>query len=424
MSGPLDGVTVVALEQAVSAPFASRQLGDLGARVIKVERIGEGDFARHYDSEVRGMASHFVWVNRNKESLALDFKAPQGRAILDELIALADVVIQNLAPGTAEKMGLTAPALVAKDPRLIACDLSGYGDGGPYATKRAYDLLVQGETASIATTGWPDRPAKPGIPIADLTAGMYTYSSILAALYEREKTGRGRAISVSLIDAISEWMGYTIYFTSHSGRRHEPNGISHPTLSPYEAFDTADGRLVVVGVQNDREWRRLATEVLGRPELADDSRFATGADRTAHRTEVAALCAGAISRFTLDEAIDVLDGAGVACGRVNRADELVEHPQLQARDRWRDVESPVGPIRSLLPPPVSPGWVPRMDPIPALGEHTRDLLVQLGHSDDDIDELLGAGIVGVPSAEDPNVTADTSDLRRRLAAPEFFSADS
>lgn len=408
MSGPLEGITVVALEQAVSAPFASRHLGDLGARVIKVERVGEGDFARHYDSEVRGMASHFVWVNRNKESLALDFKAPQGRAILDELIASADVVIQNLAPGTAAKMGLTGPDLVAKYPRLIACDLSGYGDGGPYATKRAYDLLVQGEAASIATTGWPDRPAKPGIPIADLTAGIYTYSSILAALYERERTGKGRAISVSLIDAISEWMGYSIYFSSYSGRRHEPNGISHPTLSPYEAFGTTDGRMVVVGVQNDREWRRLATEVLGRPELADDPRFATGEARTAHRDEVTALCTEVISRFTLDEAIEVLDGAGVACGRVNRADELVEHPQLEARGRWRDVDSPVGPIRSLLPPPISVGWTPRMDRIPALGEHTRSLLNGLGRNDDEIEALIGAGIVGVPSPHDPNLSADTT----------------
>lgn len=408
MGGPLQGVTVVALEQAVSAPFASRHLGDLGARVIKIERVGEGDFARHYDSAVRGMASHFVWVNRNKESLALDFTAQRGRAILEELIASADVVIQNLAPGTAARMGLTGADLVGRYPRLIACDLSGYGDGGPYATKRAYDLLVQGETASIATTGWPDKPAKPSIPIADLTAGIYTYSSILAALYERERTGKGRAISVSLLDAISEWMGYSIYFTSHSGRRHEPNGISHPTLSPYEAFATADGRMVVIGVQNDREWRRLVTEVLGRPELAEDPRYATGEARTAHREEVTALFGQVLSRFTLDEAIEVLDGAGVPCGRVNRADELIAHPQLEARERWRDVDSPVGPIRSLLPPAISEGWTPRMDRIPALGEHTRTLLTGLGRDDDEINALIVAGIVGVPSADDPNSTAETT----------------
>lgn len=394
------------MEQAVSAPFASRQLGDLGARVIKVERVGEGDFARHYDSEVRGMSSHFVWVNRNKQSLALDFKAPAGRAILDDLIKNADVVIQNLAPGTAEKLGLTATVLVAKHPRLIACDVSGYGQGGPYQAKRAYDLLVQAETASIATTGWPDNPAKPGIPIADLTAGTYAFSSILAALYEREKTGRGRAISVSLFDAISEWMGYSIYFTAYSGRCHEPNGISHPTLSPYEAFATADDRLVVVGVQNDREWHRLVTEVLGRPELADDPRYATGKARTAHRDEVTSLCSEVISRYELDEAIEVLDAAGVACGRVNRADELVAHPQLEARNRWREVDSPVGPIRSLLPPGVSAGWTPRMDRIPALGEDSRAVLKAVGRTDGDVDGLIRAGTVGVPSAHDPNRTAD------------------
>ncbi|MFI5427204.1 CaiB/BaiF CoA transferase family protein [Aeromicrobium sp. UC242_57] len=328
MTGPLDGVLVVALEQAVSAPFASRHLADMGARVIKIERVGEGDFARDYDDEVRGMASHFVWVNRNKESLALDVKSPAGRAVLDDLIDRADVVIQNLAPGTAERMGLTASQLVEQHPRLIAVDISGYGQGGPYETKRAYDLLVQAETASISTTGWADRPAKPGIPIADLTAGMYAYSSILAALYERERTGQGRAIGVSLFDAISEWMGYSIYYTSASGKRHEPNGISHPSLSPYESFATSDGRLVVLGVQNDREWERLARDVLQQPELATDPRFATGTARTAHRDQVTAICAEVMAKHTLDEAIEVLDAAGVACGRVNYSDELVSHPQL------------------------------------------------------------------------------------------------
>jgi itaconate CoA-transferase len=397
-SGPLEGITVVALEQAVSAPFATRQLGDLGARVIKVERVEGGDFARDYDAEVRGMASHFVWVNRNKESLALDFTVPAGRAILDELIAGADVVIQNLAPGTAERRGLTAAQLVEGHPRLIACDISGYGQGGPYESKRAYDLLVQAESASISTTGWPDRPAKPGIPIADLAAGMYAYSSVLAALYERERTGRGRAISVSLFDAISEWMGYSIYFTANSGRRHEPNGISHPSLSPYEAFDTVDGRKVVIGVQNDREWGRLVTAVLGRPGLAEDPRYATGPARTAHRAEVTDICAGVINRLTLQEAITLLDEAGVACGRVNFPEELISHPQLAARGRWCDVDSPVGPIRSLLPPPVSAGWQVRMDPIPGLGQNTGDLMRQLGRTGEQISELIDAGVLGGPAA--------------------------
>jgi itaconate CoA-transferase len=399
MTAPLAGVTVIALEQAVSAPFASRHLGDMGARVIKVERVGEGDFARHYDAEVRGMASHFVWVNRNKESLALDFKSTAGRQILEELIAGADVVIQNLGPGTARRMGLTGEQLVARYPQLIACNITGYGDDGPLGSKRAYDLLVQAEAASIATTGWPDRPAKPGIAIADLAAGLYAYSSVLVALYERQMTGCGRAISVSLFDAISELMGYTVYFTSHSGRRHEPNGISHPSLSPYEAFDTADGRKVVVGVQNDPEWRRLATEVLGRPDLADDPRYATGTARTEHRTEVSAVCQSALSDMTLDQAIAALDKAGVACGRLNLADEFVAHAQHEARNRWRNVDSPVGPIRSLLPPPVSEGWTPRMDQIPALGEDTRKILAELGRTDDQIDQLINDNVVGVPSAD-------------------------
>lgn len=396
MAGPLDGITVVALEQAVSAPFASRQLSDLGARVIKVERVGSGDFARDYDHEVRGLACHFVWVNRNKESLALDFTTSAGRQVLDELVALSDVVIQNLAPASAARLGLDAAQLVARHPRLIACDLSGYGEGGPYAGRRAYDLLVQAESASIATTGWPDRLAKPGIAIADIAAGMYIFSSVLAALYERQNTGRGRALSVSMFDAISEWMGYSLYFTSASGRRHEPNGIAHPSLSPYEAFDTSDSRQVVVGVQNDREWARLAVEVLGDPELVHDPRFATAEARTAHRGEVHALCARVLQDSSLQEAIRMLDAAGVPCGRVNRSEELVAHPQLAARERWRDVESPVGPIPSLLPPPVSPGWEMRMDPVPALGEHTRSVLRGLGRTDTQIDELIKAGVVAEP----------------------------
>ncbi|MFI5953159.1 CaiB/BaiF CoA transferase family protein [Cryptosporangium sp. NPDC051539] len=396
---PLDGVRVVALEQAVSAPFATRQLADLGARVVKVERVGEGDFARYYDAEVRGMASHFVWVNRNKESLALDFKTAEGRAILDELIAGADVVVQNLAPGTAESMGLDAAQLVARHPRLIACDVSGFGSGGPYDRRRAYDLVVQAEAGSIATTGWPDRPAKPGIAIADLAAGLYAFSSVLAALYEREHTGRGRALSVSMLDAIAELMGYSINFTQFSGRRHEPNGISHPSLSPYESFDTADGRKLVLAVQNDREWARLATEVLRRPDLVGDRRFATGPARTEHRAEVTAVCAPVFGAWSLEEAIAALDSADIACGRVNYPEDVLDHPQLAARQRWTEVDSPVGALRTLLPPPVSDGWAPRMDAVPAVGEHTRAILAELGRARTDVDRLVAAGIVSEPQKE-------------------------
>ena len=396
---PLDGITVVALEQAVSAPFATRQLGDMGARVIKVERVPEGDFARYYDNEVRGMGSHFVWVNRNKESIALDFKVPPGRAILDELIATADVVVQNFAPGVAEAMGLDAASLVTRNPRLIAVDLSGYGAGGPYELRRAYDLIVQAESGSIATTGWVDRPAKPGIAIADLTAGLYTYSSVLAALYQRERTGRGRAIAVSLMDSITELMGYSLYFTQFSGRRHVPNGISHPTLSPYESFDTIDGRTIVVAVQNDREWARLATQVLHRPALVDDPDFATGAARTQHRDDVARICAEVIGGLDADAALALLDGAGIACGRVNYPEEVLDHPQLAARDRWQEVDSPVGPLRSLLPPPVSPGWELRMDRVPDVGQDTESVLRELGRDRADIDQLVADGVVGIPAID-------------------------
>lgn len=400
---PLDGIMVVALEQAVSAPFATRQLADMGARVIKIERVPEGDFARYYDAEVRGMASHFVWVNRSKESLALDIKAPAGRAILDQLIASADVVVQNYAPGTAEAMGLDASQLVARHPRLIAVDLSGYGTGGPFDLRRAYDLIVQAESGSIATTGWADQPAKPGIAIADLTAGLYTYSSVLAALYERERTGRGRAIAVSLMDAITELMGYSLYFTRFSGRRHVPNGISHPTLSPYESFDTADGRKIVVAVQNDREWARLATKVLRRPDLVEDPRYATGPARTEHRNDVASICGAVIGRLDARTALELLDDAGIACGQVNYPEEVLAHPQLVARERWREVDSPVGPLRSLLPPPVSPGWELRMDRVPDVGEHTEAILRELGRDEAAIESLLADHVVGTPERRDASI---------------------
>jgi itaconate CoA-transferase len=399
MPGPLNGIVVVALEQAVAAPFASRQLSDMGARVIKIERPKVGDFARSYDNAVDGMASHFVWVNRNKESLALDFTQPDGREVLDKLISQADVFIQNLSPTTARRRGLDATHLSEHFNELIACDISGYGDGGPYASRRAYDLLIQAEAASITTTGWPDHPAKPGVAIADLAAGIYAYSSILAALYERKSTGRGRAIAVSLFDSLAEWMGYSIHMTGGSGLRHVPNGVSHPTLAPYGDFDTADGRKIVLGVQNDREWSRLAKQVLERTDLVEHPKFATNAARVQNRELVEMECSRAISKLTTDEAISVLDHAGIACGRVNYSEELVEHPQLKARDRWRSVDSPRGPIQALLPPPVSAGWEMRMDRIPAVGEHSRAILAELNYGPGAITDLVNLAIISEPESE-------------------------
>ncbi|MCX2934413.1 CaiB/BaiF CoA-transferase family protein [Mycobacterium sp. CVI_P3] len=394
MSGPLDNLRVVSVEQAVAAPFASRQLADLGARVFKIERPGVGDFARDYDQVVNGMASHFVWINRNKESVAIDIKNAHGREVLDRLLDSADVFIHNLAPDTSDRMGLSAAAVHARNPRIVACDISGYGAGGPLGTRRAYDLLVQAESASISVTGWPGRPAKPGIAIADIGAGMYAFSSILAGLYARERTGVGCAVSVSLFDAICEWMGYTIYYSGYSGLPHLPSGVGHPSLSPYEAFETSDGLTIVIAVQNDREWVRLVADVMHRFDLAQDASLATNNGRVARRDTVSAECARWFGNHTFAEAAARLDAAEIAYAQLNGPSELLEHPQLAARNRWRDVESPVGPIRSLLPPPVAPGWSPRMDPIPSIGEHTESVLVELGYRSEDLANLREAGVIG------------------------------
>jgi crotonobetainyl-CoA:carnitine CoA-transferase CaiB-like acyl-CoA transferase len=392
VSGPLHGVLVVAVEQAVAAPLATRHLGDLGARVIKVERPDVGDFARGYDDHVRGLATHFVWANRNKESLSLDIKTARGAEVLARLLGEADVFVQNMAPGTADRLGLSAQQLVAEHPRLIACDVSGYGDDGPYAGKRAYDMLVQAEAGVISVTGTPQSPARAGIAVADVGAGMYAYSAILAALFARERGGAGMAISVSLFDAVVEWMGYSIYSTAH-GTPHVPAALGHPAVVPYNAYPTSDGCRVIVGVQNDREWQRLATQVLDRPDLAADPELATNQGRCRHRARVDDACAAAMSCLTFAEAVARLDGADIANSRINSVEELLAHPQLRARDRWRPVDSPVGAVPMLLPAPVLAGWEPRMDAIPALGEHTDAILGELGYDSDAIAGLRRDGVV-------------------------------
>ncbi|MCX4651408.1 CaiB/BaiF CoA-transferase family protein [Streptomyces microflavus] len=391
---PLDGITVVAVEQAVAAPFATRQLADLGARVIKVERPDGGDFARGYDTAARGLASHFVWCNRGKESLAVDLKDPRGLAVVRELVAGADVFVQNLAQGAAARLGLDAATLCAAHPRLVAVDISGYGESGPYAHKRAYDMLVQCEAGLVSVTGTAEQPVKAGIPAADIAAAMYAFSGVLAALLRRGTTGRGGPVEVSMLDALAEWMGHPLHQGMHGAAPPPRTGLAHSVIAPYDAYGTADGEQVLLSVQNDREWRRLAEQVLVRPELADDPDFATNTARTANRKRTDEVVGRALARLTGREALDALDAAGIACARLNTVADVAAHPQLAARDRWREVESPVGPLRALLPPITLPGGAePSMGAVPALGEHTDELLRALGMTDEQTSVLRRDGVI-------------------------------
>lgn len=390
---PLEGITVVAVEQAVAAPFATRQLADLGARVIKVERVDGGDFARGYDTAARGLASHFVWCNRGKESVALDLKDPRGLAVVRRLIAGADVFVQNLAQGAAARLGLDAATLCAADPRLIAVDVSGYGASGPYADKRAYDMLVQCEAGLVSVTGTPEQPVKAGIPAADIAAGMYAFSGVLAALVRRGATGRGGPVEVSILEALAEWMGHPLHHVLHDGTPPARTGLAHAVIAPYDAYPTRDGGRVLLSVQNDREWRRLAEQVLGRPELGTDPAFATNAARVARRERTDELVGAALATLDTDEALARLEAAGIACARLRDLTELAEHPQLAARQRWREVGSPAGPLRALLPPITLPGGTePRMGDVPALGEHTSAVLRAVGMTDDEIAALRRDGV--------------------------------
>ncbi|HZF90548.1 CaiB/BaiF CoA-transferase family protein [Streptomyces sp.] len=391
---PLEGITVVAVEQAVSAPFATRQLADLGARVIKVERVDGGDFARGYDTAARGLASHFVWCNRGKESIALDLKDPRGLDVVRRLVADADVFVQNLAQGAAARLGLDAATLCAAHPRLVAVDISGYGASGPYADKRAYDMLVQCEAGLVSVTGTPERPVKAGIPAADIAAAMYAFSGVLAALVRRGTTGRGGPVEISMLESLAEWMGHPLHHAMHDGTPPARTGLAHAVIAPYDAYATADGGRVLLSVQNDREWRRLAGQVMGRPELGADPAYATNAARVANRERTDELVAKALGVLDADEALARLEGAGIACARLRDVREVAEHPQLAARDRWREVESPVGPLRALLPPITLPGGdTARMGDVPALGQHTGALLRAVGMTDDEIAALRRDGVV-------------------------------
>jgi itaconate CoA-transferase len=387
---PLDGITVVSLEHAIAAPFCTRQLADNGARVIKVERPGVGDFARKYDERTRGMASHFVWTNRSKESLTLDLKHEDAAPILNELLAETDVLVQNLAPGAAARMGLSFEALHERFPRLIVCDISGYGEGGPYETKKAYDLLIQSESGFISVTGSPDAPAKAGCSIADIAAGSYAYSSILNALLLRHKTGLGSHLDVSMLESMVEWMSFPLYY-AFEGQTPPPRaGAAHATIYPYGPFPVGDGSNVMLGLQNEREWQVFCEKVLNQPELTKDLRYDSTSKRVANRDGLRGLIVDAFAKMTIDQVIEALEKAQIANARVNEMKDVWAHPQLKARQRWTEVQTPVGALPALLPPATSSAFDARMDPIPDIGEHTLSILKSLGVSDEIIAKLEAA----------------------------------
>jgi crotonobetainyl-CoA:carnitine CoA-transferase CaiB-like acyl-CoA transferase len=391
---PLKGITVVTLEHAIAAPFATRQLADLGARVIKIERPGVGDFARGYDSRVRGIASHFVWTNRSKESLTLDVKHPEAQKILNRIIEEeADVVVQNLAPGAAARLGLSYEALSAAKPGIIVCDISGYGDNGPYRDKKAYDLLIQSEAGFVSVTGTEDTPSKAGPSIADIAAGMYAYTNILAALMHRQQTGEGQHIDISMLEALTEWMGYPLYYSLDGASPPKRAGASHATIYPYGPFPAGDGKTVMLGLQNEREWKAFCDQVLQQPALATDQRFASNPKRVALRTELYELIAQAFSRLTAAEVVQRLEAAQIANAQVNTMAEVWAHPQLQARERWTAVDTSVGSIPALLPPGSWMKGPPRMDAVPALGQHTDIILCGLGYSSEQLATLRAQGAV-------------------------------
>ena len=387
MKRPLDGITVVGLEQVIAGPFCTRQLAELGARVIKIERPGGGDAARGYDRTVQGLSSHFVWVNRSKESLALDVKHPDAKEVLLRLVSKADVFVQNLAPGAAERLGLGAAELRAKHPKLIWCGISGYGPAGPYADKKAYDLLVQCEAGLLSVTGSPEQPAKAGIPVADIAAGMYAFSSILAALYRRQAEGAGATLDITMFESLGEWMGFPAYFTAYGGEAPPRSGAHHATIVPYGPFKAGDGGTVFLSIQNEREFERFCELVLERKDLSLDTRFSTGPSRAKNRSAMHEEIGRVFSKLTAEKILERLEKADIANAKLSSMQEFWDHPQLEARERWREVGTPAGPVNAMKPPFNLDGFEPRMDAVPALGAHSRAILSELGFSSAAIERM-------------------------------------
>ena len=392
-SRPLDGITVVSLEHAIAAPFCTRQLADMGARVIKIERPGTGDFARGYDERVRGLSSHFVWTNRSKESLTLDLKRDEAGGIMDRLLESADVLVQNLAPGAAARLGLSFEALHAKHPRLIVCDISGYGEGGPYQDKKAYDLLIQSESGFLSVTGTKDDPVKAGCSIADIAAGMYAYSAILNALLLRQRTGLGSRLDVSMLESMVEWMGFPMYYAFDGAAPPVRAGAAHASIYPYGPFPVGGGSTIMLGLQNEREWRVFCAQVLRQAELAEDPRFISNSQRTANRDALRALIVAAFADLSIEQVTQRLEDAQIANARVNDMAGVWAHPQLQARQRWSEVDSPAGMLPALLPPATSNAFTAHMGAVPAVGQNTDAVLASLGYAPDQVAQFHASEVV-------------------------------
>ncbi len=390
---PLDGVTVLSLEHAVAAPFATRQLADLGARVIKIERPGQGDFARGYDTRVKGLSSYFVWINRSKESITLDLKKPQAMEVLNKLVGNADVLVQNLSPGAASRLGLSAQELRPKNPGLIVCDISGYGADGPYRDKKAYDILIQAEAGLLSVTGSEQDPSRAGFSAADVAAGSYAYSSILAALLLRGRTGKGSHIDLSMLEALGEWMSNPLYYAFQGNAPPPRMAASHPSIYPYGPFRAGAGKTVILGVQNEREWALFCTEVLQQPNLIRDERFSSNVARNAHRAVLKEIIEAVFVELPIEDVLSRLDGARIGNAQMNTMNDVWVHPQLQARDRWREIDSPAGSIPALLPPGLNDSFDYRLDAVPALGQHTHSILHELGYGDDVIAQMQADEII-------------------------------